>query len=627
MKNKRNKKIAFVAWFFPKLSETFVLNQITNLIDRGNKVSIFALKDPRKDLAKEDSKLEGVVHEEVKEYDLEQVTTYGNTEDLREEINSGDFDVIYFQFPDLAMRFYKQGPLFAPNVVCFHNISKKFKENEQEDIEMVFKRANVVLAISEFTKKELISLGCPTNKIILHHMGIDLERFTPRVAEKSGTLDFKFSIVGRMVEKKGMIYTLRAFRKLVKKTSSNKNLHLNIVGDGKLRTKVEAEIEKLDLQNHVHLYGKVPRRKVIEILQQRTDVLVCPSVESRTGQKEGLPVVTLEALALENPIIGTKHAAIPEIIEEDFGLLVEERSVDQLAAAMKEILNNYSSFQEGAKEGRKKVKENYNIKLLAEKLERIFEKAIKRSKLDKTLKKTRKNFKKAFEVKDLSVLLVGSVARDVLLNRKSDIDLVIIGYGGKMNPEAISRINNCLFPLKKETEVKLSPQIFAIDDFFKLVSSTLMESYLRDGELLFGKKVQEKINSHLQELSRFDLKLSMLKRIMFERYLARNRAALNYNDSETCYFLAKVVLFVVRGIFYIELGETFKTKRELVEKAEKEIDSPVPQQAFSLLKRNGEEASNDLKRRLISFIEEGVEKTLTSLRGQFPEREISIPKF
>ena len=89
MNKRKFKNIAFVTWLFPKLSETFVLNQIVALKKLGYKISIFAVKDPRRNLAKEDRELERITHKDVSKFRLLGLTKYGPSKILLSLIKKG----------------------------------------------------------------------------------------------------------------------------------------------------------------------------------------------------------------------------------------------------------------------------------------------------------------------------------------------------------------------------------------------------------------------------------------------------------------------------------------------------------------------------------------------------------
>jgi len=376
--NQEKQKISFLVWFFPKISETFVLNQIIELKKRGHQVSIYSLKDPRKKLAREDKQLEKKVHGLVEKYDLLKDTEYGSPKkifnSLKKRVDAGEIDIVYFQFPGLVGKILEYGHLDCPVVSSFHNIPQfdnkdDLSEKWRKKVEKVIEKSDLILPISKFAEKELIRLGCKKERMIIHPMGINTKIFKPGKKAYSGSDIFTFIMIGRFVEKKGFIYGIRAFAELNSKTDFLSELI--IVGDGKREEKLKREVEKLKLKNKVLFTGKLTQQEVVKNMQ-KSQCLICPSITTEKGKREGLPITIMEALACGLPVIATRHAAIPEIIKEDRFLALEKDVLD-LSFKMKKVAENYKEEEIFfADQKRKYIIENHNIKTLAVDLEKIF---------------------------------------------------------------------------------------------------------------------------------------------------------------------------------------------------------------------------------------------------------------
>jgi glycosyltransferase involved in cell wall biosynthesis len=167
-------------------------------------------------------------------------------------------------------------------------------------------------------------------KIIKIYNGIDLEKidFLPKEEARKSLLksDFNKSVVGTVAnfyKTKGLEYLIEAARKLG--TVPN----FVIIGEGRLRPKLEALIKKYNLENKVFLAGRIPDAyKCLKAF----DVFVLPSL------KEGFPWIILEAIAAEIPIVATKVGAIPEILDEEF--LVEPKDPEALAKKISWMLKH-----------------------------------------------------------------------------------------------------------------------------------------------------------------------------------------------------------------------------------------------------------------------------------------------
>ena len=139
------------------------------------------------------------------------------------------------------------------------------------------------LPISEYWKEQLIELGCDRNKIIVHRMGVDMRKFSfiPRYPEDDGQI--RITTIARLVEKKGVEYSIRAVAKLVK---LNKKVKYYILGDGILRESLQKLIDDLGVNKNIKLLGWKQASEVVEILS-KTHLLIAPSVTSSDGDKEG----------------------------------------------------------------------------------------------------------------------------------------------------------------------------------------------------------------------------------------------------------------------------------------------------------------------------------------------------
>ena len=155
-------------------------------------------------------------------------------------INNGKYDIIncHFGYHGLKAVYLKQiGLLQGKIVTTFHglditNYLESFGENVYEQL---FDTGDLFLPISELWEKRLIELGCSPKKIIVHHMGIDCDKFSFKPRNLSSDGQIRFVTVARLVEKKGVEYAIRAVAKLA---DTHRNIQYSIVGDGALRDKL-----------------------------------------------------------------------------------------------------------------------------------------------------------------------------------------------------------------------------------------------------------------------------------------------------------------------------------------------------------------------------------------------------
>jgi glycosyltransferase involved in cell wall biosynthesis len=167
--------------------------------------------------------------------------------------------------------------------------------------------------------------------------------------------------VANFYKTKGLEYLIRAFYLLNVKFQMS-NVKCLIIGEGKLRPKLEASIKKYHLENQVFLLGRIP--KVYQYLKV-FDLFILPS------QKEGMPWIILEAMAAEIPILATKVGALPEMIEnEKEGILIEPKNSQILAEKIFWFLNHQKEAQEMAKKAKEKLK-NFTLEKMLKETEKI----------------------------------------------------------------------------------------------------------------------------------------------------------------------------------------------------------------------------------------------------------------
>jgi len=178
----------------------------------------------------------------------------------------------------------------------------------------------------------------------IHHipMGVDCAHFANAASKASRPADMPpqgpvILFVGRLAPKKGVNVLLDA---LAEPLAGLSGAQLVIIGDGPARDEWLAQAKRLDLANRVHFLGSRDHRSLPAYFAA-ADIIALPSVHSRDGDKDGLPVTLLEAAACSLPAIASRLAGIPEFIEEGYnGMLVPPGDSHALALALAELLSN-----------------------------------------------------------------------------------------------------------------------------------------------------------------------------------------------------------------------------------------------------------------------------------------------
>ncbi len=183
--------------------------------------------------------------------------------------------------------------------------------------------------------------------------GMDMSNFHFKPQAPNSTEDLKILAVGRFVEKKGFEYLIDAAAIL---NSQGMRFVIEILGSGPLEASLQSKVNELHLQEKVLLPGRVSTEEV-KAKMLASNLVVVPSVTSKTGEMEGLPVVVMEAMALGIPVLATAHSGIPELVMNSTGDLVPERDADALARA----ITSFSFDKEKLKKARKLIEEQFNI--------------------------------------------------------------------------------------------------------------------------------------------------------------------------------------------------------------------------------------------------------------------------
>jgi glycosyltransferase involved in cell wall biosynthesis len=206
----------------------------------------------------------------------------------------------------------------------------------RKQIRAAMERAHRVLAVSGALRDRLMELGVPEEKILVHHNGVDSERFQPRdrreaCQELGLDPDGKHVLyVGYLVEAKALHILLEAVAGLRKQGRLDFTTHL--VGCGPLEADLKGRAEALGVTDAVRFHGRRPHDEVPRWMAA-ADLFCLPSV------REGCPNVILEALASGRPVVATHVGGIPELVREGTALLVPPSDPDALGTALETALS------------------------------------------------------------------------------------------------------------------------------------------------------------------------------------------------------------------------------------------------------------------------------------------------
>jgi glycosyltransferase involved in cell wall biosynthesis len=230
--------------------------------------------------------------------------------------------------------------------------------------------AAFVVAISNYNREVILESCGPGAgaKVTVIHCGVDTGQFLPGSANGAGDR-LRVLCIGTLHEVKGQTYLLEACRTLARREVP---FTCHLVGDGPDRAALTRLAERGSIQDRVHFHGRLTQDEVREVLRQ-ADVVVAPSVPTRSGRREGIPVALMEAMASGVPVVASRLSGIPELVEHDqVGLLVEPRDAEGLATALERLFRDPELRRRLGVAGRQKVEREFDLERSAGTLMRRF---------------------------------------------------------------------------------------------------------------------------------------------------------------------------------------------------------------------------------------------------------------
>ena len=219
----------------------------------------------------------------------------------------------------------------------------------------------------------MINIGCPAGKIRLQRTGIPIDEIPFRARDWPRQGAWKFLQACRLIEKKGLRVSLRAFARFA---GSHRAATFTIAGEGPLRNELGRLAAELDVADKVFFPGFVSQTQLRELFY-RSHIFLHPSERSGDGNQEGVPNSMLEAMASGLPVFATEHGGIPEAIENGrSGILVRERDDGSLAHLLLERTSNPEGLAAIARNGAEVVRQKFQQSVQTKTLEDYYLEAI-----------------------------------------------------------------------------------------------------------------------------------------------------------------------------------------------------------------------------------------------------------
>jgi colanic acid/amylovoran biosynthesis glycosyltransferase len=256
-------------------------------------------------------------------------------------------------------------------------VTKEWQKKYQE----LFSTSDCFLVEGNAMRHRMIELGCSPHKVRVHHLGVDLKkiRYVPRKLSEDKTV--RCLMAGRAIEKKGMVYGLKAFANIAR---HNPQIELTIMtwGESAYKKDLIAGLRKTaqeqGIADRITWYGLQPYDEYIRITES-SHIFMTPSVIAGNGDAEGgCPVTAIELSAAGMPIVGFAHCDIPEVVLDGItGYLAPEKDIPALTRQLERLVNQPNTWERMGQAGRRHIEAEYNADVQVKRLEEIYTQLIK----------------------------------------------------------------------------------------------------------------------------------------------------------------------------------------------------------------------------------------------------------
>ncbi|MFO8030432.1 MAG: glycosyltransferase [Cyclonatronaceae bacterium] len=241
----------------------------------------------------------------------------------------------------------------------------------------MFDEVDMVLCEGPFMAGKVAELGCPKDRLRIHHLGVDLERIPFELRPWRNGEPFRILMAAAFRPKKGLLYGFRALEQL----SFRFDLHITLVGDSTGDPTSNREKQRLmdylrssPISDHVTLTGFISSGQLIETARQH-HIYLAPSVTADDGDSEGgAPVSLIEMAASGLPVVSSRHCDIPGvIIHGETGLLAGERDVDEIAACLEQLMAEPQKWPVMTRKARRHIEKNFDAGTQGAELSKIYQ--------------------------------------------------------------------------------------------------------------------------------------------------------------------------------------------------------------------------------------------------------------
>lgn len=238
-----------------------------------------------------------------------------------------------------------------------YDISRLLESDRWQEIYQQYNSVGEIITISEYSKNRLVDIGIDAKRIHVIPYGIPIQAKEKVHAKEDKSEKVNVLAVGRLVGKKAPILLLESFRRA---SEENPNLHLNLVGDGPLKSAVYDYLSIHNMRvDEVTIHGSLPYDEVLSLMNKAV-LFIQHSVTDIDGDQEGVPLSILEAMSFSLPVVSTNHAGIPEaVIHGETGMLADERDVEMMSSHIIELSRSPDKISTFGKAGRRRIENNF----------------------------------------------------------------------------------------------------------------------------------------------------------------------------------------------------------------------------------------------------------------------------
>ena len=386
MNQNQNNLIAYVVKRYPRYSETFIVNEILAHEAAGQALEIYSLRAPtdthfQDAIARVRARVNYLSHATPKTKVFWQTLLSANEilpglwkklETLRDITEKEIYQALLLAM-DLKQKgvthvhahFASQATSIARLAASFTDLPFSFTAHAKDifhesvshdDLRLKLQQAAFTITVSDYNLAFLQQhFGTQAARVLRIFNGLDLERFP---YQSPAQRPAHIVAVGRLVEKKGFADLVTACALLRERKIE---FSCAIIGGGELEDTLRAQVRDLQLEEQVAILGPRPQQELAHYIQKAA-VMAAPCVVGDDGNRDGLPTVILEAMALGTPVISTDVTGIPEVLHQEItGLQVPQRDPVSLADALQRLLQDDALRVQLAQAARQRMEQDFDI--------------------------------------------------------------------------------------------------------------------------------------------------------------------------------------------------------------------------------------------------------------------------